>query len=108
MSYTKPNIPDRTIFFSLCRKLAEINSSLIIIPGNKIVDGTAIQIAALTKRKIRSDLTVGGECILNIRLCRRGNLTLQIASGLGLQRLGCQVFKPLRGRVNDVIGTTLF
>ena len=45
MSYPKTNIPDCTIFFSLRRKLTEINSGLIIVPRNKIIDGTAIQIA---------------------------------------------------------------
>lgn len=63
MSYTKPYISDRTIFFSLRRKLAEINSGLIIVPWNKIIDGTAIQIAALTNGEVRTDLTVGRVCL---------------------------------------------
>ena len=69
MSYSNSDIPDRTILFSLRRKLTEINGRLIIILGNKIIDGATIQIATLTNREIRTDLTVGRECVFNIRLC---------------------------------------
>ncbi|ETC32308.1 hypothetical protein CFSAN004346_22065 [Salmonella enterica subsp. enterica serovar Montevideo str. CFSAN004346] len=52
LANAKPKVTNGAVFLTLSRNLAKEKRALVVIPGNKIIQRTAVQIAAFAQDRL--------------------------------------------------------